>query len=368
MHINRLTRIAAVALVAGFMVFALAGCGPKVPNVVGMPADQAVRELQSAGYLLGATTKMYTSAVPPGQVFEQNPRAGDNLREGQPVAITVAAALGSISVPDVSKMSADEASSAIAGIGLLPMQVDEYSTDVAKGSIGGQIPEAGAKVDVGATVVYVVSKGTAPTKVKVPDITGKKQEDADAAIKKAGLKPAAQKAYSDTVSKDVIALQNPAAGASVSPGSTVSYVVSLGKPTKAVTVPKVTGKSESDAVAALKSAGLSSETYREADPNVAEGVVISQMPPSGSETVAGGIVGILVSLGSESTVDVPDVTGKSADNAKSAIEAAGLIAVPVEQPSADVGKGDVIQQLPVAGSVVPAGSQVLYAVSTGTPE
>jgi len=368
MHIARLGRMLAFVLAAGLIAGALTGCGPKVPNVVGMPADEAVRVLQDAGYKLGTTTKMYSSGVPAGQVFLQNPQAGERLREGEPVALTVAFALGSISVPDVSTLSADEASKAIAAAQLLPVQVDQYSDTVAKGSIGGQVPEAGAKVDPGATVVYVVSKGKAPEKVKVPDITGKQQDDADAAIKKAGLRPSAQKAYSDTVAKGAIVLQNPAAGASVSPDSLVSYVVSLGKPTKSVSVPNVVGKKEVDAESALESAGLKVEIYRQADPKVAKGVVISQMPPAGSKTAAGGVVGLLISLGAETTVEVPDVTGKQSADAKAAIEAAGLVAYPVDQPSADVTEGVVIQQLPVVSSIVPIGSTVSYAVSTGEPE
>ena len=77
---------------------------------------------------------------------------------------------------------------------------------------------------------------------------------------------------------------------------------------------------------------------------------------------------LVISLGSDSTVKVPDVTGKNAADAKAAIEAAGLVAYPVDQPSADVADGVVIQQVPVAGSIVPIGSEVLYAVSSGTPE
>jgi beta-lactam-binding protein with PASTA domain len=368
MRIARFGRIAAVALAVSLAVTALTGCGSKVPNVVGQNADVAVRTLQDAGYLLGTTSRTYTTGMPPGQVFSQNPVAGDRLKEGEPVNIFVAFALGEIPVPDLSKLSADEASKTLADAQLTPLQIDEYSDTVAKGSIGAQVPEPGAKVDVGATVAYVVSKGAAPTKVKVPDVTGKKQSDADAAISKAGLKPAAQKAYSDTVAKDVIILQSPAAGASVSPGSVVSYVVSLGKSSQSVTVPNVVGKKEADALSALQSAGLGSQIYRQADPKVAEGVVINQSPPSGSKTAAGGIIGLLISLGPDTTVSVPNVTGKNSADAKAAIEAAGLVAYPVDQPSADVADGVVIQQIPVSGSIVPIGSEVLFAVSSGTPE
>ncbi len=375
MRIVRLGRTLAVLLTIGLLAALLSGCGPKVPDVVGMRADEAVRVLQDAGYKLGTTGKTYTTGLPPGQVFSQIPGANERVREGEVVNLTITFALGEIPVPDVSKLSADEASQAIAAAQLSPMQIDQYSDTIAKGSIGGQVPEAGATVDVGATVVYVVSQGPAPEKSKVPDITGDKQDDADAAIKKADLKPAAQKAYSNSVAKGVIVLQNPAAGASVSPGSVVSYVVSLGKPQTtssnepaSVTVPNVVGKKEADATSALQSAGLTAEIYRQADPKVAKGVVINQMPPSGSKTAQGGVVGLLISTGSESTVEVPDVTGKNATDAKAAIEEAGLVAYPVDQPSADVSDGVVIQQIPVTGSIVPLGSEVVYAVSTGLPE
>jgi eukaryotic-like serine/threonine-protein kinase len=376
MRIARLGRTLAVLLTIALLAAVLSGCGPKVPDVVGKPADEAVRVLQDAGYKLGTTGKVYTTGLPPGQVFSQIPQANERVREGTLVNLTITFALGEISVPDVSKLSADEASQAIAALQLVPMQVDQYSDSVAKGSVGGQVPEAGATVSVGATVVYVVSKGSAPEKSKVPDITGDKQSDADAAIKKAGLKSAAQKAYSDSVAKGVIVLQNPASGASVSPGSTVSYVVSLGKPpapsasepAPSVTVPNVVGKKEADANSAMQSAGLSTQTYRQADPKVPTGVVIGQMPPAGSKTAKGGVVGLLISSGSESTVEVPSISAKNAADAKAAIEAAGLVAYPVDQPSAEVKDGVVIQQVPVAGSIVPLGSEVLYAVSTGVPE
>ncbi|NTU70627.1 MAG: PASTA domain-containing protein [Coriobacteriia bacterium] len=371
MSASRRTTPALLIAVLAFIVIAaiaLTGCGPKVPDVTGMTAEQAVRTLQDADYKLGDVRRMFTPGVPAGQIYQQDPAAGTSLRKGESVRVTVAVALGSITVPDLSKLSADEASQAIAGSQLVPVQVDQHSTDVAKGSIGGQVPAAGAKVDPGATVVYVVSMGAAPNKVKVPDITGKTQSEASAAIEKAGLKASVQRAYSDTVAKDRVMLQNPAKGASVDPGSLVSYVLSLGKSSKSVTVPNVVGRREADASSALSGAGLSVQVNRQQSATVAKGVVISQMPPAGSKTAAGGVVGIVVSLGSDSTIAVPDVTGRSSADARRAIEAAGLVAYPVDQPSADVDEGNVILQLPVSGSRVPAGSSVLYAVSSGTPE
>jgi len=220
----------------------LSGCGPKVPNVVGMKGDDAVRELQKAGYMLGNTTVMYTGGVAADTIYSQNPAAGERLKEGRAVDVTIAKALGSLTVPDLTGLTEDQATSVIASMSLVPTSVPLYSETVAKGMVGGQVPIAGSKIDPGAVVAIGVSKGKTPTKVKVPKVTGMKQADAEAAIEKAGLVPNDYPTYSDTIAKGVVGDQSPASGASVSPGSKVGFIVSLGKGTSSVTVPNVKGK------------------------------------------------------------------------------------------------------------------------------
>jgi serine/threonine-protein kinase len=354
-----------VALLAGLV----AGCslGPKVPDVTGKTSQDAVRALQDAGYKLGDVRRIYTPGMPPGTVFAQNPAAGTRLAEGKPVSLEVALPLGEFTVPGVTGKTAEEASSAIAAASLTPQRVDEYSDTVPAGTVSAQIPEAGAKVDVKATVVYVVSNGKAPSSAKVPNVTGKSRSDADKAIKDVGLTPDAEQVYSTSVGKDLVVMQSPAAGTSVPPGSVVSYTYSLGAPTSAVTIPNVVGKSEADAVSALQGAGLVAKVVRQASSSVAKGVVAAQSPVGGEQTVKGGTVAIVVSTGPESLISVPDVVGKSEADAKSALEAAGFAVQTTSQPSADVPKGSVIAQLPVSGSKAPPGSTVVIAVSSGTP-
>ncbi len=89
MRIARLGRTLAVLLTIGLLAALLSGCGPKVPDVVGMPADEAVRVLQDAGYKLGTTGKVYTADRPPGQVFSQIPGANERVREGEMVNLTI---------------------------------------------------------------------------------------------------------------------------------------------------------------------------------------------------------------------------------------------------------------------------------------
>lgn len=369
MRVARMLLIALVGLLVAGAVLAVAGCnvGPRVPDVQGKTLAEAQRVLEAAGYKQGETSRAYTPGATPGTIFQQYPAPGTRLAKGEAVALRIALPLGEMVVPPVTGKTAEEASASITAASLTPKRDDEYSDAVASGMVIAQIPDAGAKVAPNAVVVYVVSKGKAPASTKVPNIVGKSKADADTAIKNAGLVPAAQQVYSDTVAKDKIVMQSPAAGATAAPGSTVSYAVSLGKPTSAVTVPDVTGKSESDAANAIKNAGLVPQTYRQASSTVAQGTVIAQMPPSGTKAAPGGTVGIAVSTGPDSLLAVPDVKGKSEADATSALQSAGFAVQTVSQPSADVPSGSVIGQSPGAGSKAPAGSTVFIAVLTGEP-
>ena len=74
--------------------------------------------------------------------------------------------------------------------------------------------------------------------------------------------------------------QNPAAGAEVARGSTVTITVSTGKPQ--VTVPDVVGMKEARANSTLSAAGLTpSRQEREVTDPAQDGVVIEQRPGSG---------------------------------------------------------------------------------------
>jgi serine/threonine-protein kinase len=349
-----------------------AGCAaaPKVPDVVGMPAADAIRTLQDAGYKLGKNTKIYTPGATPGTVFEQSPVAGQPLKEGEAVDLRIALPLGEFSVPDVSGNTAADASATIASAQLTPKRLDQPSDTVAEGTVIGQVPAPGAKVNAGADVYFVVSSGKKPVKVKVPNVTGKSQADADKAISAADLKSKVEKVYSDSVEKGKVIGQTPPSGTSVSPGTVVTYALSLGKPAQPVTVPNVEGKSEADAKAAIQKAGLVVQVYKLASDTVAKGKVSAQMPPANTKTAKGGTIGIVVSTGPASgdgLVSVPDVSGMTQDEASASLGDAGFQVQATVQPSADVPEGSVIGQLPGVGSKAPAGSVVVIAVSGGTP-
>jgi hypothetical protein len=89
--------------------------------------------------------------------------------------------------------------------------------------------------------------------------------------------------------------QNPAAGASVPQGSSVSLVISLGP--ALVSVPNVVNQTQTAAQSAITAAGLTSTTSSANSASVPAGSVISQNPAAGASVPQGSSVSLVVSLG-----------------------------------------------------------------------
>ncbi|PRQ10438.1 serine/threonine protein kinase [Corynebacterium sp. 13CS0277] len=136
--------------------------------------------------------------------------------------------------------------------------------------------------------------------------------------------------------------------------------------TQAVTIPDVATLSAQAAEDTLRGLGLTVARLEQADATIPKGMVIGTMPAAGSQLPPGSQVTLTVSTGKEVT-EVPDVRGKTTQEARDALQEAGLEldAVVKEQPSADVAKGDVIEQSPTPGTQSAKGSKVMITVSTG---
>ena len=133
----------------------------------------------------------------------------------------------------------------------------------------------------------------------MPTVVGGTQSAAQTALVAAGLTlGAVTTANSATVPSGLVIGQNPAPGASVSAGSAVAIVMSLGPAPVLIVVPAVVGMNQSAAQTALVAAGLTLGAVTTANSaTVAAGLVITQTPVSGTSVVAGSAVAIVLSLG-----------------------------------------------------------------------
>lgn len=136
-------------------------------------------------------------------------------------------------------------------------------------------------------------------------------------------------------------------------------------PDASVTVPDVVGMQKSEAVKALEDADLKVQVATSPSDDVAVDEVLSSNPPAGASVAFESTVKITVSAGPDS-VRVPNLSGLSADDAKKALEDAGLkVGAITSEDAPYVPKDQVVRSEPAIGSSAAPGSAVDLWVSNG---
>jgi serine/threonine-protein kinase len=306
----------------------------EVPDVVGMTQAEAESALQGAGFVPASATQ-YDLTAPAGEVLAQLPEAGQDAVSGSPVGMLVSKGRPevTVAVPDVTGMTTDEATTALADAALTAVPAEAYVADVPAGHVAGQEPAPGALVKPLSEVLVTVSLGEGTTAVAVPDVAGKREADAVDELEGAGLVVTTARAYSDDVAAGRVIAQAPEAGASVDEGAAAGLLVSLGKLSSPSPTPSPSTTAEPS-----PSASASEPPSEEPDPPTDPAVP---------------------------TAIVPDLVGTDAAQAEAELEELGLRPVLLDAPHATATVGTVYAQLPAAGTEVPKTYPVLLLVSTG---
>lgn len=152
----------------------------------------------------------------------------------------------------------------------------------------------------------------------------------------------------------------PDVGETVHTGDVISVKIVKTDQISLIDVPNVVGKSEVSAKQKIKDAGFKYEVNYEYSDTVERGKVIRQKPEDGT-LAKDGTVRIWVSQGPKD-ITMPNVVGKSKDDAKATLEALGLKVEIVEKESDDANVGKVIEQSIAADKKTPADSTVKITI------
>ena len=134
-----------------------------------------------------------------------------------------------------------------------------------------------------------------------------------------------------------------------------------------VTLPdNLVGMSPDDARKAVEALGLKWDvnSSKVASDTVPEGKVAQTNPSPGSKVKAGQTITAYLSSGSDQ-VEVPDLSGMSQDQARSALKAVGLELGNVSTVDSDKEKDRIVEQDPDSGSTVKKGTSIAVSVSSG---
>lgn len=195
--------------------------------------------------------------------------------------------------------------------------------------------------------------------VRVPEVAGLRELSARQRLLDAGLAAGSEYVFADD-SPGEVARTEPEGGSLARRGTTVILYVSRGL--EVVTLDNLIAMSREAAEARIKAAGLVVGTVSEKHDRSQPGTVLDQSPEAGKVT-KGTPVNLTVSKGAE-VASVPDVVGKTFDEARSILAGAGFDAAR-EETYSDLPSGTVVTQSPAGGEKAEKGSAVMLSVSKG---
>ena len=269
-----------------------------------------------------------------------------------------------VTLQDFTNFERDQAIDLITRAGLAYEIEFEPNTDVGEGRVFRQSPVPGAIVAKGSIVKITVSE--AEGQVEIPALIELSREEAEQRLTRLGFIPSVQEVDSNVASPGVVFSQDPPPGTDAEPGSVVFLEVSLGPSER--TVPNLEGKQFSLAINELFDLGFRISRVDEADPEIAEDLVLRTEPEAGSLLRGDEIVTVYVSSG-VAKIKVPSVEGLLADSARQQLTANGFEVlidfIEVTDP-AQVNK--VVAQTPPANVELREGETVTIVVGLEPPE
>ncbi|WP_328425885.1 Stk1 family PASTA domain-containing Ser/Thr kinase [Streptomyces sp. NBC_00443] len=296
--------------------------------------------------------------------------------DGQPVAAT--AAMGSVGYggyPDDQPTTALRSADGGATTMLPPMNPDDggYGYDDRPDRRRQQkksntstilLVVAAVLVLVGAVLIgrWVFSgDGVGNNTVAVPNLVGQSQNDAESALTNSDLKVGeVTKKPCEDQPQGKICEQNPEPKTTVDKDSSIDLVVSTGAPK--VTVPSVIGLPLDEAKQQLEDDEFVVKTETRETSSDDPNTVLNQDPRRGEEVEKGSTITLTIAKAEEKST-VPDVLGKTCDEAKAQMTANELVGTCTDVETQDPNQvGKVIATSPEAGSEANKNSTVTIQI------
>ncbi|HOV92184.1 MAG TPA: PASTA domain-containing protein [Candidatus Kapabacteria bacterium] len=200
--------------------------------------------------------------------------------------------------------------------------------------------------------------------VKVPNVVGMPSSTAINLLNENGLEYAiVSQQNNETYPKDYVIKQVPAPGTEVKESRQVLLTLSKGK--ENTSAPNVIGQYESYARSMISNAELNvgNISYQKND-SIPKGIVISQNPPPNSTVSLNGYIDLVISEGAEEKVIIPDLTGKSLNDAENILSDIGLKVGDVSYIRSETFlPNTIVRQSPLPGENVVKGAAVNLVIS-----
>ena len=191
-----------------------------MPDLTGKTREEAVELVKKARFNTPQISEDFHDTVPEGQISSQDPAPNASVAHNTIVKITVSQGRQPVSMPDLVGKPSQEAQNELTQVGLQPQVTEDFSDNVPKGKVISQNVAPNTTLHRLDQVSLVISKG--PEMVAVPNVFGKNEGDARAALESAGFTVSVKRTFGD--SKRVLN-SNPSSGTLAKVGSKVTITL-----------------------------------------------------------------------------------------------------------------------------------------------
>jgi eukaryotic-like serine/threonine-protein kinase len=139
-----------------------------VPQVDGLPLNQAEQQITTAHLKVGPVIQQNSASVPKGDVISTNPANGNSAAQNSVVTIYESSGQAKVTVPPLQGDTTAQAEQALSKLNLQYTLATDTQSTQPQGTVDHTNPPGGTSVQAGSTVKLFVSGGGAP----VPEVTG----------------------------------------------------------------------------------------------------------------------------------------------------------------------------------------------------
>ncbi|MFA7761485.1 Stk1 family PASTA domain-containing Ser/Thr kinase [Streptomyces sp. NPDC048723] len=224
---------------------------PIVPKLIGQTFEKAQKSGSNVGLNVVKGPDAPCDDQPKGNVCKQDPPADTQVDNGTTVTVTVSTGAPKVTVPDVVNLKFEDAEKVLKEKGL---QVDRkpQESDRTAGTVLEQSPKGG-EAERNSVVILTVAKEI--SKADVPELRGKKKDEAVKALTDAKLRlGSVTETESPGAVPGTVVEQQFAAGQQLEVGKTVN--ITIAKASAQTTVPNFAGRTVDQYKEELKRANL----------------------------------------------------------------------------------------------------------------
>lgn len=228
--------IGVIVLVAAVVLLIMSIAGmfntstQKLESFVGMSYDE-LRDNKAYNYDFVAEYEK-TDSQQVGTVIRQSPEAGTKVLEGSKITLYVAASENDIAVPNVYKLELERAQEVLKAQNLTKFKVVSISSETVKeGEVVYTDPKATMAASPDTEITIYVSTGPSTTvieTIRVPDVNGLTQTNAEAFLKKYGFTNISYIVEDSLLPKGTVISQSPGDGAMAKSTDSIKLVISSG--------------------------------------------------------------------------------------------------------------------------------------------